>query len=374
MTADRCMTLIDLGARSYEIHVGPALLDEAAALIAPLLPVAKTVVVTDENVMAAQGARLRASLSGSIETEFVVLPPGEATKSFAQLEALTEKLLEARVERSDAIVAFGGGVIGDLTGFAASILRRGVRFIQIPTTLLAQVDSSVGGKTGVNTRHGKNLVGAFHQPSLVICDLDVLDTLPIRHMRAGYAEILKYGALGDEAFFSWLEVNGARILGGDREAQRRAVATSCKSKAAIVARDEREAGERALLNLGHTFAHALETAYGYSDRLLHGEAVAAGMGLAFDFSVAEGLCPSADASRLKTALRNAGLPAGLEDLDNAGAFSAEFLIGRMMQDKKNAGGQLTLILAEALGRAKVVRNAPTDAVRAFLEMRLAALN
>ncbi|MEM9170944.1 MAG: 3-dehydroquinate synthase, partial [Pseudomonadota bacterium] len=284
-TADAETVRVGLGARSYDVLVGRGLLETAGAAIAPVLARPQTVVVTDETVWAAQGPRLAAGLAAAdIAFETIVLPPGEATKSFAQLERLVAALLERGVERADAIVAFGGGVVGDLAGFASAILRRGCRFVQIPTTLLAQVDSAVGGKTGINTALGKNLVGAFHQPALVLADVDALDTLDPRELRAGYAEVLKYGALGDAAFFAWLEENAAAVLAGDAAARIYAVRRSVAMKAAIVAKDEREAGKRALLNLGHTFGHALEAAYGYDGRLLHGEAVAAGMAFAAGFS------------------------------------------------------------------------------------------
>ena len=359
---------VPLGARSYEIAVGDDVIDGAATLLAPLLKRPFAAIVTDANVEAAQGPRLRRALaSGGVVSETIVLPPGEATKSFAQLEALCETLLGLGVERGDLVIAFGGGVIGDLTGFAASVLRRGCRFAQIPTTLLAQVDSAVGGKTAINARHGKNLIGAFHQPAIVLADTAALDTLPARELRAGYAEIVKYGALGDAAFFTWLEAHGARLLAGDRATRREAVLRSCAAKAKIVAADEREEGERALLNLGHTFGHALEAAFGYSDRLLHGEAVAAGMGLAFDFSVSEGLCAAGDADRLKGHLRAASLPAGIPDIAGAREFAAEALLALMMQDKKVEQGRLTLILARRIGEAFIAGGVDADKVLRFLD-------
>jgi 3-dehydroquinate synthase len=365
MTAERIT--VSIGHRSYDIAVGDDVLDNAAAHLAPLLKRPFAVIVTDANVEAAHGPRLRRALAaGGVKSEAIILPPGEATKSFAQLEDLCETLLGLGVERGDLVIAFGGGVIGDITGFAASILRRGCRFAQVPTTLLAQVDSAVGGKTAINARHGKNLVGAFHQPAIVLADIATLDTLPARELRAGYAEVVKYGALGDAAFFAWLEANGARLLAGDRAARREAVLRSCAAKARIVAADEREDGARALLNLGHTFGHALEAAFGYSHRLLHGEAVAAGMGLAFDYSVAEGLCDAGEATRLKAHLRTAGLPAGLRDIDGASALAPEALLSTMMQDKKVDQGRLTLILARRIGEAFIVRGVAADKVLAFL--------
>lgn len=358
---------VDLGDRAYDIHVGCGLLEKAGDFLSPLMPRPTTVVVTDDNVFAAQAERLKTGLQArGIAAEFVVLPAGEATKSFAQLESLLSRLLDLGVERGDVIVAFGGGVIGDLVGFAASILRRGCRFAQIPTSLLAQVDSAVGGKTAINIAQGKNLIGAFHQPAVVISDLDALDTLPQRQLRAGYAEIVKYGAINDEPFFAWLEANATRLLSGDKTALARAVKTACEKKAAIVKADEREAGERALLNLGHTFGHALEAAFGFSDTLLHGEAVAAGMGLAFDFSVRLGDCAERDAERLKSHLRNAGLPADIRDIGGAATLTAVQLMDHMLQDKKTERGALTLILARGVGKAYIAKDAPPDKVLAFL--------
>ncbi|MEZ5896706.1 MAG: 3-dehydroquinate synthase [Parvularculaceae bacterium] len=364
---------VDLGARSYQIHVGEGLLENAGAMIAPLLARPWTMIVTDANVDAAQGARLAAGLAGAgIEHDKIVLPPGEATKSFARLEHLLSDLLSRGVERSDVVIAFGGGVIGDITGFATAVLRRGCRFVQIPTSLLAQVDSSVGGKTAVNSQQGKNLIGAFHQPALVLSDLDALASLPDRERRAGYAEIVKYGALGDAEFFNWLEANSASVLKGDAAALQHAVARSCRAKAAIVADDERETGARALLNLGHTFGHALEAAFGYSERLLHGEAVAAGMGLAFDLSASLKLAPTQDAERLKRHLRGAGLPAGLSDITRlanmkgADAFSAESLLAHMYQDKKVEHGALTFILARRIGEAFIEKAVDPSVILKFL--------
>ena len=364
---------LPLGERAYDIHIGERLLDEAGALIAPLLPRPRAVVVTDENVAAAQGERLKKSLDAAgIETEFVVLKPGEGTKSFPELERLCGRLLDLGVERKDAVVAFGGGVIGDLVGFAAAILRRGCRFIQIPTTLLAQVDSAVGGKTAVNVAQGKNLIGAFHQPALVLADVDALTTLPPRELGAGYSEIVKYGLINDAAFFDWLEANGGKLLAGDAPARIRAVKTSCASKAAIVAADEREQGARALLNLGHTFGHALEAAYGYSDRLLHGEAVAAGMGLAFDYSARLGLCGAEDAARVRAHLSGCGLPASVGDLPRGVSCDAERLMTLMMQDKKVEQNRLTLILAKGVGEAFIAKDVDAGDVQDFLAEQIGA--
>jgi 3-dehydroquinate synthase len=364
---------VSLGARSYDICIGDGLLDEAGDRVAPLLSRRFVVVVADETVHAIHGARLLSALErAGIASIVIPIAPGEASKSFASLERLCETMLDAGVERGDLVVAFGGGVVGDLTGFAAAILKRGCRFAQIPTTLLAQVDSSVGGKTAINTRAGKNLVGAFYQPSLVLSDVSTLASLPARDLRSGYAEVVKYGALGDAGFFDWLDAHGDALLAGDRHAQTEAVARSCAMKAKIVAADERETGERALLNLGHTFGHALEAAFGFSDRLTHGEAVAAGMGLAFDFSAANGLCPKEDALRLKSHLRLRGLPAGIGDIAGASALPARTLRDLMMQDKKNASGRLTLILACRIGDAFVQKGADADAVEAFLKTAGAA--
>lgn len=360
---------VPLGERGYDIHVGPGLLAQAGVLVGPLLNRPMAAVVTDETVAGLHLDALRAGLGG-IAVHPVVLPPGEARKSFAGLEQLCEALLAAGIERKDTVIALGGGVIGDLTGFATAVLRRGCRFIQIPTTLLAQVDSSVGGKTGINTRAGKNLVGAFHQPRLVLCDSDTLATLPPRERAAGYAEIVKYGLIDDPAFFDWLEANGARVLAGEADALRHAVATSCRAKAAVVAADEFETtGRRALLNLGHTFGHALEAEAGYSDRLLHGEAVALGMVLAFDFSVVQGLCPPADAARVRTHLAASGLPVDLRTLA-LGADGAT-LVRHMAQDKKMEAGSLTFILARGIGQAFTAPGVDLETVRAFLDRQLA---
>ena len=352
---------VGLGARSYDIHVGRGLLAQAGALLKPLArgPVP---VVTDENV-----ARIHlAGLSSSgLDVKPIVLAPGEGTKSFAGLEKLSGELLRSGVDRGGLIVALGGGVIGDLTGFAAGILKRGIAFAQIPTTLLAQVDSSVGGKTAINTAQGKNLVGLFHQPRIVIADIDVLSTLPRRELLCGYAEVVKYGALGDCAFFEWLEANGAKALGGDAAAMVHAVAHSCRMKAAIVERDEHETGERALLNLGHTFGHALEAATGFSDRLLHGEGVAIGMALAFQLSVRLGLCPGHDAERFTRHLKAIGLPCAIADIPGERA-SADTLIAHMAHDKKAKDGRLRFILLRAIGEAFETDQVPVEALREVL--------
>ena len=366
-------TRVVLGDRSYDIHVGENLLENAGALLEPVIKRDSLVIVTDENVAEAQLPRLADGLErNALAFETIVLPAGEATKSFAQLEYVTRRLIDLGVERNDTIVALGGGVIGDLTGFAASILRRGCAFAQIPTTLLAQVDSSVGGKTAINVPEGKNLVGAFYQPSVVIADITALDTLPDRDRRAGYAEVAKYGAIIDEPFFAWLEQNVGAMMQGDAAALRYAVRKSCDAKAAIVAADERETGERALLNLGHTFGHAFEAVYGFSSELLHGEAVALGMSLAFDYSVRLGMANAADANRVAAHLRAAGLPSTIADLPQDRTLDAAALCALMMQDKKVTGGKLTLILADAVGAARIVKDADLADIEAFLKEKIAA--
>jgi 3-dehydroquinate synthase len=345
---------VALGARSYPIHIGPGLLERSAEMIAAAGDWRQCAVVTDETVAGLHLATLQESLSrAGLAVEPVVVPAGEASKSFAQLGPLCEALLSRGIERGDTVIALGGGVIGDLAGFAASILRRGVALIQAPTTLLAQVDSSVGGKTGINTPQGKNLIGAFHQPRLVIADTTTLDTLPARELRAGYAEIVKYGLLGDAGFFAWLEENGAGVLAGEPAARAHAIEQSCRAKAEIVAADEREAGQRALLNLGHTFGHALEAWAGYSGDLLHGEAVSIGMALAFKLSERLGLCLPGREQQVRAHLRAAGLPVAIRDLAAAGRSLPEpdELIAHMMQDKKVARGRLTFVLVRDIGAA-----------------------
>ncbi len=334
--------------------------------MAPLLSRRRTAIVSDERVWALHGARLTASLEAAgIACPAVIVPPGEQTKSWDGLSDLSDRLLALELDRSDLITAFGGGVVGDLAGFAAAIYKRGVDFVQIPTTLLAQVDSSVGGKTAIDTSRGKNLIGAFHQPKLVLADLDVLSTLSDREMRAGYAEVIKYGLLGDFAFFEWLETHGAAVLAREPAALAHAVARSVEMKAEIVAEDEKEAGRRALLNLGHTFGHALEAETGFGGELLHGEAVAAGSAIAFRFSAAQGLCSSQDAQRAEAAIAAAGLPTRLASV-SAQPFAAERLVRHMVQDKKAEGGKLTFILARRLGEAFVAKDVNAEAVREFL--------
>ena len=357
---------VALAGRAYDVAIGRGLIDEAGARIAALLARPRLAVVMDETVRALHWPRLeRALAGGGLQTDAIVIPPGEAEKSFKRLEWMCEALLALGIERGDMLCAFGGGVVGDLAGFAAAILKRGVDFVQIPTTLLAQVDSSVGGKTAIDTARGKNLIGAFHQPRLVLADLGLLDTLPERELRCGYAEVLKYGLLGDAGFFDWLEAHGSEVLARQPAALGRAVARSVEMKADIVAEDEREAGARALLNLGHTFAHAVEAESGFGEAIKHGEAVAAGCALAFRFSARLGLCPPADAERAAGAVAAANLPARLAELPGQ-PFQAEALIGRMIQDKKAKGGRLTFILARGIGRAFVAEGIETPAVREFL--------
>ncbi|EEE37650.1 3-dehydroquinate synthase [Rhodobacteraceae bacterium KLH11] len=362
---------VDLAERSYDVEIGPDLLAQAGVRIAPLLPRPRVAVLTDETVAGLHLDALRDGLAGAgIEMSALALPAGEATKSWPHFERAVEWLLTQKVERRDVVVAFGGGVIGDLAGFAAAVMRRGVRFVQIPTSLLAQVDSSVGGKTGINAPQGKNLIGAFHQPSLVLADTAVLGTLTARDFLAGYGEVVKYGLLGDVAFFEWLETNGPLLSSGDMAARVQAVTRSVQMKADIVARDETEQGDRALLNLGHTFCHALEAATGYSDRLLHGEGVAIGCALAFELSSRLGLCPQEDPSRVRAHLRAMGMKTDLADIPGE-LPDAQTLVDLMAQDKKVIDGQLRFILARGIGQAFVTSDVPRDAVVSVLEDALA---
>ncbi len=357
---------VSLPDRSYPILIGEDLLDNAGLHLKDHLKRSRTVVVTDETVAKFQLPRLLAGLEASeITGEVVTLPPGEETKSFANLERLCNTLLASKVERNDTIIALGGGVVGDLTGFAASILRRGIDFVQIPTTLLAQVDSSVGGKTGINTQYGKNLVGAFHQPRAVLADISALETLPQRDLKSGYAEIVKYGLISNLAFFEWLEANGETLLSGDRAARTEAVEKSCRAKAKIVADDERETGTRALLNLGHTFAHALEAETGYSDRLYHGEAVSIGIAMAHDFSARTGVCPGQDAERVRKHLKAAGLKTDISDIEGD-PITADKIVQHMFQDKKVVDGKLTLILTHGIGRAYIAKDTDPTTLTNFL--------
>jgi 3-dehydroquinate synthase len=362
---------VDLAERGYDILVGDGELTRAAPHLARVLGKRAPVIVTDTNVAPLHLGTLRRTLAeaGHAEPAVIILPAGEGTKDFAHLAELADGVLAAGIERSSALVALGGGVIGDITGFAASILLRGIDFVQVPTTLLALVDSSVGGKTGINTARGKNLVGTFHQPRLVIADTATLDTLPRREVLAGYAEVAKYGLIRLPDFFAWCETNGSRIVDGDSEARREAVAVSCRAKADIVGRDEKEHGDRALLNLGHTFGHALEASMGYDGRLLHGEAVAIGTVMAFDASASLGFCPVADARRVRAHFRAVGLP--VTPLDVAGAaWDVDELLHHMTRDKKVKDGRVTFILTRGIGAAFVEHNVETDVVRSVLEASL----
>jgi 3-dehydroquinate synthase len=367
---DASVVNVALGERSYDIIIGRGRLGSLGKKIAALRPGAKAAIVSDEIVARHHLAATEAALAAAgIGTSSVTVPPGESSKSFAMLERVCEALIAARIERADVVVALGGGVIGDLAGLAAALVRRGLDYVQVPTTLLAQVDSSVGGKTAIDSTHGKNLIGAFHQPVLVLADTALLDTLPERQFRAGYAEVVKYGLLGDPGFFAWLEANWRELFAGGA-AREHAIAVSCRMKAAIVARDEREHGERALLNLGHTFGHALEAAAGFSDRLLHGEAIALGMTLAFAFSAKRGLLPRSEAERVERHLAAVGLPIHLSSVPG-GPPDADRLMELIAQDKKVKRGRLTFILARAVGASFVAPDVDAAEVRAFLVEKLA---
>ncbi|PWK62716.1 3-dehydroquinate synthase [Roseicyclus mahoneyensis] len=357
---------VPLGERAYDVRIGAGLIARAGEEIAPLLRRSRVWIVTEETVAGLHLVGLEAGLrAAGVQAAALVLPPGEGTKSWPHLIRVVEWLLEERVERRDVVLAFGGGVIGDLVGFACAIVRRGVRFVQVPTSLLAQVDSSVGGKTGINTSHGKNLVGSFHQPSLVLADIDVLGTLAPRDFRAGYGEVAKYGLLGDADFFDWLELNGPALAAGDAGLRAEAVRRSVQMKADIVVRDETEQGDRALLNLGHTFGHALEAATGYSDRLLHGEGVAIGCALAFDLSARLGLCAQEEPSRVRAHLAEMGMRCDMSDIPGD-LPDVDGLVALMGQDKKVVDGQLRFILARGIGQAFVAADVPVEAVRGVL--------
>ncbi|MGB5837499.1 MAG: 3-dehydroquinate synthase [Albidovulum sp.] len=356
---------VDLGARSYDVRIGAGLIGRAGAEISPLLHRPRVAVLTDETVSALHLEQLRRGL-GKVEMTSLALPAGESTKGWPQFCRAVDWLLSEKVERRDVVIAFGGGVIGDLAGFAAAVLRRGVRFVQIPTSLLAQVDSSVGGKTGINSVHGKNLIGAFHQPALVLADIDVLGTLPARDFLSGYGEVVKYGLLGDAAFFDWLEANGPALAAGDGAARQYAVRRSVEMKARIVERDETEEGDRALLNLGHTFCHALESATGYSDRLLHGEGVAIGCALAFELSQRLGLCSQEAPSRVRAHLKSMGMKTDLADIPGP-LPDADGLIELMAQDKKVVDGKLRFVLARGIGEAFVASDVPQDILHQLLQ-------
>ncbi|MEC3948947.1 3-dehydroquinate synthase [Sphingobium sp. HWE2-09] len=363
---------VALGARSYDILIEQGALDRAGDILSPCARNGRMVVVTDANVAATQLPRLDASLrAANIAVEPIILPPGEQTKSWRHLEQLLDALLALEIERGDHIVALGGGVIGDLVGFAASILKRGCHFIQLPTTLLAQVDSSVGGKTAINAKAGKNLIGSFYQPALVLIDPSTLDSLPPRETRAGYAEVVKYGLIDDPDFFAWCDANAAALLAGDPDARTYAIERSVQAKAAIVADDEREtSGRRALLNLGHTFGHALEADTGFSDTLLHGEGVAAGMALAFRYSARLGLCADEDACRVTAHLKAVCLPHDLATAHVRADGAA--LVGHMLHDKKMAAGTLPFLLARGIGQTFLSKDVALDDVAAFLNADRAA--
>jgi len=352
---------VELGARSYDIVVGARLLAQAGALITGVTRQKRALIVTDANVARLHLDTLRRGLEAAgFAHAAILLPPGEETKDFAHFQKLCEDILAAGIERATPIIALGGGVVGDLAGFAAATLLRGLDYIQVPTTLLAQVDSSVGGKTAIDTRQGKNLVGAFHQPALVIADTDMLDTLPRRELLAGYAEVVKYGLIRDRGFYEWLESKAAALLQGDSDLRREAVLRSCAAKAAIVAADEREIGERALLNFGHTFGHALEAATGFGNTLLHGEAVALGMAIAFDLSAKLRLCPADAASRVRRHFAAIGLRTEIDGVD------ADALLELMRKDKKVKDGRISLILVRDIGQAFVSRDVSADTLRVFL--------
>jgi 3-dehydroquinate synthase len=374
MRSDCVVVPVALGPRSYEIAIGRGVISTLGTRIAALRPGAKAFIVTDQNVArhampAAEAALKRAG----VPTSQIVVPPGEASKSYRVLEQLCEAILTAQIERDDLVIALGGGVIGDLAGFAAAVVRRGLDYVQVPTTLLAQVDSSVGGKTAIDSGHGKNLIGAFHQPILVVADTALLDTLPKREFRAGYAELVKYGLLGDAAFFAWLEAHWRGIFAessSGNPAREQAVAVACRAKAAIVARDERETGERAFLNFGHTFGHALEAGCGFSDRLLHGEAIAIGMVLALEFSAREDLLPLSEAERVRRHFAEVGLPTSPSDISGP-LPGIDRMMGLIGQDKKVKRGMLTFILARAIGSVVIETGVDARQVRAFLSEKLA---
>jgi len=368
-TREPTIVPVELGNRTYEIAIGRGVLGELSTRIAALRPGSRTIIVTDETVATHHLATAEAALAAaSIPTSTVVIPPGEASKSWEKFETVCEAIIAARIERNDLVVALGGGVIGDLAGFAASVVRRGLDYVQVPTTLLAQVDSSVGGKTAINSRHGKNLVGMFHQPILVLADTALLDTLPARDFRAGYAEVAKFGLLGDAGFFAWLESNWQDVFAGG-PAREHAIAIACRGKAGIVARDERETGERALLNLGHTFGHAFEAAAGFSDRLLHGEAVALGIVCAFEFSASLGLLSQAEAERAIGHLAAVGLPTHIRQVSNM-HVSVDMLMDLIGQDKKVKRGKLTFILARGIGQSFIANDVDPAQVRTFLTQKL----
>lgn len=352
---------VDLGVRAYDIIIGPNVLDRVNHWLSPIVGDGRVHIVTDATVETLHGHRLNSLLNDHSKT---VLPAGEAQKSFTTLQMVLDDMFKAGLGRNDCVIAFGGGVIGDLTGFAASIFKRGCRFIQIPTTLLSQVDSSVGGKTAINVPQGKNLVGAFYQPELVLADTRILSTLPERELKAGYAEIVKYGLLGDVAFFNWLKANGSDVLSLSPKAITHAISVSCETKARIVAADEQERGQRALLNLGHTFAHSLEAESGYGGDLLHGEAVSAGMQMAFEFSQTQGLCSKTEVEQVIAHLEALKMPT-IKSVTNL--LKSDRLLTHMQQDKKNESGRLTLILVRGIGEAFVRKDVSLIAVEKYLQ-------
>lgn len=358
---------VPMGERSYDIFIGDGAISHAGSLIKDILKAPRAIIVTDENVAPNWLEPLKTSLNDAdIKTREIILPPGEHTKSVSHLEQLLDNLLENNIDRKTTLIALGGGVIGDLTGFAAAVVMRGVDFVQVPTTLLSQVDSSVGGKTGIDTRFGKNLIGAFHQPRAVITDTSTLDTLPMRERLCGYAEVIKYGVINDREFYDWLIENGQKVLDGNPSARREAVRRSCANKAEIVAADEREQGLRALLNLGHTFGHALEAQIGFEDKLKHGEAVAIGMIMALELSVRLAMASETDRDSLRDHLKTVGLPVDLKELAG-GNWTADALLDHMGRDKKTQDGKLTFILARAIGNSFVANDVDNNAVKGILE-------
>jgi 3-dehydroquinate synthase len=368
-SSDPIVVNVALAERSYDIAIGRGLLASLGHKIAALRPGAKVAIVSDETVAQHHLPAAVAAITGAgLQSATIIVPPGESSKSFATFETVCEQLILARIERGDLVVALGGGVIGDLAGFAAAVVRRGLDYVQVPTSLLAQVDSSVGGKTAIDSSHGKNLIGAFHQPILVVADTGLLDTLSPREFRAGYAEVAKYGLLGDQAFFAWLEANWQEMFSGG-PAREHAIATSCRMKAAIVGRDERETGERALLNLGHTFGHAFEAAAGFSQRLLHGEAISLGMILAFEFSARRGLISAAEAARAQRHLAAVGLPTQISAIPG-GAPGIDRLMELIGQDKKVKRGKLTFILVRGIGASFIAPDVDAAEVRVFLTEKL----
>lgn len=358
---------VPMGERSYDIFIGDGAISHAGSLIKDVIKAPRAIIVTDENIAPNWLEPLKTSLNDAgIKTREIILPPGEHTKSVSHLEQLLDNLLENNIDRKTTLIALGGGVIGDLTGFAAAVVMRGVDFIQVPTTLLSQVDSSVGGKTGIDTRFGKNLIGAFHQPRAVITDTSTLDTLPMRERLCGYAEVIKYGVINDREFYDWLIENGQKVLDGNPAARREAVRRSCANKAEIVAADEREQGLRALLNLGHTFGHSLEAQIGFEDKLKHGEAVAIGMMMALELSVRLAMANETDRDSLRDHLKTVGLPVDLKGLAG-GNWTADALLDHMGRDKKTQDGKLTFILARAIGNSFVANDVDHDAVKGVLE-------